>query len=1246
MKQTSIYAFFLFTTLVRYSAAQTPPPAPVLVSPASGSSLVQPITLQWNAIIDPDGPIGSYTWQVSPTSTFGTIVAQGSTNQSLPEIPVPTSDRLSGLPNGTYFWRVSGIQTVGGATGSLQSPFSTVRSFTVTGLGTTIGTPTFTSPANLSQFHAVEFFDITWSAVPGAHYYLLEADDQASFSHPLTLTTDLIQFGTKFNAGWGNEIPNVYYRVRAVSTDGVRGLPSATLNVKIVNTAPVPPPPTLISPAAGASVSLPFTFDWSDTPNPQIAGYDLDIDDEPNFQGVVGVILVQNVSRSDYMLTEPLAPGTYFWRIRAVHRAVSGPWSAGRSFTVTAPPPTPPGLELFWIIPEPGSTNGGNPTQARVTLNMPAPAGGATVKIASDIPFAETPTSVFIPQGATDGLVTPIPTLPVPAAAVGTIRAAYGGGWQQSSLGLFPILYGVSLNADNVIGGTSLTGTIALLNPAPAGGIDVTLFSNDPSLTTVPPRVFIPAGQMGAVFNVATSPVTIPTRMVINSGTGFENYRAPQTWLTLMPAGSPPPPPSLSSITLHSSSILGGGTTVGTLTLTSPAPAGGASVWLNGSMEGQVVTPTGGITIPAGSIIAEFPITAPQVNFPNYVLIQARYGPSGATLGQLLQITPGSAGPPTLLALDVRPSQLVGGVSTKGMVGLVMPAPLGGGVVNVTSNNPAVQVPATVSIAAGNSANSFTINTSPVQMATTAQIDATAGGVTKTSFVYLGPDPNAPPALQSLTLSPISVAGGNTVQGTVVISFPAPAGGTSVTLSTNSSAAQPPAIVVVPQGLTTANFTVATSPVSSNTLATITAFFVTSTKSANLTITPGGASPPTPGTPTLVSPANGAQPAQPVTLDWNNTSNAASYEIQLDDSSNFSAPLVRSLTSTASQVSVTGLSSVQHWWRVRAKNSAGVAGNWSASGRFTPMAAPATATLTAVNVSPASVAGGNTSQGTITLSAAAPAGGALVSLTSSNAAVATVPVSVNVAAGSSNANFTVSTTTVTAAMPVTISATYNGLTRTTTLTVNAPPPPDTTPPTVSLTSPAAGATLSGSVTISASASDNVGVSRVELLVDGVLLSSDTTSPYSASWDTTTATNGAHVLAARAFDAANNQATSTAVNVTVNNGAPAALDITLSGVPNSIPPGQFFTATASVANTGGAAATGYSVLVNWTPSNAMRLDNPQNSTQSVASIPAGGSQGVSWRMRADNQATATLTMTLRNASGQTVDTVSKTFTITN
>lgn len=96
---------------------------------------------------------------------------------------------------------------------------------------------------------------------------------------------------------------------------------------------------------------------------------------------------------------------------------------------------------------------------------------------------------------------------------------------------------------------------------------------------------------------------------------------------------------------------------------------------------------------------------------------------------------------------------------------------------------------------------------------------------------------------------------------------------------------------------------------------------------------------------------------------------------------------------------------------------------------------------------------------------------------------------------------------------------------------------DTTPPVVSVTAPANGATVSGTVPVTVTATDNIGVTRVEFVRDGTLFATDTTSPYSTSLNTTTVANGSHTLGARAFDAAGNIGTATNITVTVNNVAP-------------------------------------------------------------------------------------------------------------
>jgi uncharacterized lipoprotein YajG len=99
---------------------------------------------------------------------------------------------------------------------------------------------------------------------------------------------------------------------------------------------------------------------------------------------------------------------------------------------------------------------------------------------------------------------------------------------------------------------------------------------------------------------------------------------------------------------------------------------------------------------------------------------------------------------------------------------------------------------------------------------------------------------------------------------------------------------------------------------------------------------------------------------------------------------------------------------------------------------------------------------------------------------------------------------------------------------------NGAPPPDMTAPTVSITSPSTGAAISRTVSVSVSASDNVGVTKVELYKDGTLFATLTNSPYTLSWDTTKDQDGSHTLVAKAYDAANNVGTSNTVAVSVDN----------------------------------------------------------------------------------------------------------------
>jgi hypothetical protein len=196
---------------------------------------------------------------------------------------------------------------------------------------------------------------------------------------------------------------------------------------------------------------------------------------------------------------------------------------------------------------------------------------------------------------------------------------------------------------------------------------------------------------------------------------------------------------------------------------------------------------------------------------------------------------------------------------------------------------------------------------------------------------------------------------------------------------------------------------------------------------------------------------------------------------------------------------------------------------------------------------------------------------------------------------------------------------------------------DTTPPTVS----ASVSGTSGTISLNATASDNVGVSRVDFLVDGALKGSDSSSPYALSLDSTTLSNGSHSLVARAFDAAGNSKDSTAVGFSVSNGGGTTpVERIVNGGFES--GSSAWTATSGVVtNDAGATAHGGSWKA-WL--NGYGSAHTDTVYQSVA-IPAAATQAtltfwldVVTDETTTTQAWDTLTVELRNSSNAVIATL--------
>jgi hypothetical protein len=810
-------------------------------------------------------------------------------------------------------------------------------------------------------------------------------------------------------------------------------------------------PPVLLLPADGAVFSgTGFAhLQWAPVSDPSgIESYEYQLSSDPAFPPEF-IFYRGGISDTDAFTGEPLGTTTWFWRVRAADRAGNlSAWSPARTFTLGASNSLP---VVSAIGTQPTSVPGGGTATGIVYFNGLIPPGGATVNLfiqnsrayAGALESAPPPAAVSVPAtitapaGATQ-VGFPITTTSVNEMTNVDIMASMNGvarnGGFIVTLPATVTPARIEVRPMTLVGGNAGTGKVILSGPAPAGGALVTLQNSHPATAQIPAGVNVPAGATEAEFPINTSPVTTDIDATLTAIRGGVRQ---SVFLRVRKAGHPP----LTSFTVSPTSVASGGSATGTLTFAGPVPAGiwpaALDAFVNIVSSDPNVAGVGGNFgwVAAGASSGTFSIYTQGIPMTRTITLTAHF--DGTVMSAPLTVQ--AAAPVTLTSVTLDPSTVDSSWGGIGRVNIATPAPAGGVLITLGNSNPAaLTIPANVSIGSGSTQGMFAFTTaSSVSSTTTATVTASFGPSTASASVTIQPAGARIP-LASIAVSPSTVSAGATATGTATLSAPARPGGVVVQLSASNLAAAVPASINVPAGATSANFTVTTSSVSSPTgvilygLADNTGL----SQSTGLTINPGAGTQP-PGAPSLLSPAQDARPAQPVAFDWTDSSGATSYTIQIDDSSTISSPFVATQTVSVSQTSIGGLPSRRLWWRVRASNAAGNSA-WSATRSFDLTAAPPASSLSAVSLSPSTVVGGNSSQGTVTLTSAAPSGGLVVTLASSNSTRATVPANVTVSAGSTSAAFTVTTSSVSASTSVTITASHNAVTRSATLTINPP----------------------------------------------------------------------------------------------------------------------------------------------------------------------------------------------------------------
>lgn len=283
--------------------------------------------------------------------------------------------------------------------------------------------------------------------------------------------------------------------------------------------------------------------------------------------------------------------------------------------------------------------------------------------------------------------------------------------------------------------------------------------------------------------------------------------------------------------------VLGGESSIATLDLSGPAPAGGMAVALF-SNDASASVPAS-VTVAEGATSASFVISTSQVPADTIVTIDAQVN-GGMASANLSILAP----PPVYPAsVTLSPTSVTGGSSATGTVNLNGPAPVGGILVGLQSSSASATVPALIAVPAGATKATFTISTKAVSSTTIANITAAANGNSASASLTINV-PVAPPAggtgrVDTLEINPCSLKGGTAATGKVSIMDKAPAGGVTVALtSSNPGVVKVPATVFIPAGSKAVSFQITTSKVTVSTNVTVTAKSGSTQKSKVMTVKP------------------------------------------------------------------------------------------------------------------------------------------------------------------------------------------------------------------------------------------------------------------------------------------------------------------------------------------------------------------------------------------------------------------------
>lgn len=471
------------------------------------------------------------------------------------------------------------------------------------------------------------------------------------------------------------------------------------------------------------------------------------------------------------------------------------------------------------------------------------------------------------------------------------------------------------------------------------------------------------------------------------------------------------------AVQLGTNTIIGGYDSTGAVQLTgivgnlASKNSSGADVVTLSSDTPAVLTVPSQVSIPTGYSEISFPISTSLVSEVETVTVTATIGSSSQTATMFVTPSP-------VYSISSAASEVYGGEPTTGTIKLKGSAGPQGAAIVVVANNNNVSLPS-VTVAAGETSTTFTINSLPVSASQQVKLTATYGGAAVTTVITISPYP-----LTSISTNVTTAYGGQSLTGTVKIAGDAGPQGSTVTLSSSSTLVKVPASVLIGAAKTSATFTPVCSPVSFDTSVTLTAKNWLITKTTQLTLVPAPLSSLKVAASQLVGGVSGTG-----TVTLNALAGPSGDKINLSSDSGFvkvpsSITVPANATSASFTIETTG---------VNAATAATVTATFGSSTKTASLTLEP-ASISSFSVSPTSVVGGSNSEATLLFTGQLGSNGAVVHFTSDSSLVS-VPSSVTLASADSVYHFVVKTKATTATVVAHLTASWGGITKTATLTL-------------------------------------------------------------------------------------------------------------------------------------------------------------------------------------------------------------------